>query len=95
MEDLRTEKRKPLEGVGFFDQDGQVGKIRLLDSCAGGLGVYAETEYRPGLQGLVLTGTIETGGKSYAPAEVCWCLADPMAEDSRYPFRAGLRLLGE
>ena len=93
MMERRREQREAMKSVAFFCQDGTVSKIKLRDTTVSGVGVYTARSFKAGLQGLLLAPQPETGRVQELPIEVCWCITDPLAEDSIFPYRMGLRLL--
>lgn len=94
MKEKREEERKPLEAQGAFLQDGVITRIKIRDKNTRGLGVYSLQGFKPGQQGVVFTSWSGSNGQvEEVPAEVCWCMSDPMAADRSYPYRMGLRIL--
>jgi len=89
----RREHRVLVDVKGFFVQDGLLSELKLRDAHSHGVGAYSSREFKPGQQGVLCARLPHSDGLEEIPTEVCWCLADPMAQDSFYPFRVGLRLL--
>lgn len=93
MPDNRREKRTEVDFKGFFCLDGDLVEIMVHDSAPSGVGITASHNFRSGQQGILLAKYPETGSMREMPYEVCWCMRDPMSEDTRYPYRAGLRVI--
>jgi hypothetical protein len=93
MREQRREARHPRRGEGFFQADDKLVEIKVRDYGEWGLGLFSAHEFRTGQQGLLLLKAPEAGGVKKMAGEVCWCNLDPEAQDGRYPFRAGLRVI--
>lgn len=79
----------------YFLQDGDIHPIKLCDTAQAGVGAFSAQRFKPGQQGLLMARLKSSEEIEEIPTEVCWCLADPMAEDEVYPYRIGLRLLAD
>jgi len=95
MQDRRRDKRSQIETSGAFLHDGIISLIRIRDKTTAGVGVYSYQQFKPGQQGLLLARWDNTELVEELPTEVCWCMPDPMADDKEFPFRIGLRILGQ
>jgi hypothetical protein len=95
MNDRRYEKRATIEASGAFLLDGVVSMVKIRDKNTNGVGVYSYRQFKPGQQGLLLAKWDDPAAADVdeVPAEVCWCMPDPMADDKDFPFRIGLRIL--
>jgi len=81
--------------TAYFLQDGSIHLIMVCDTASAGVGAFAAQRFKPGQQGMLMARLKSSEEIEEIPTEVCWCLADPMAEDKVYPYRIGLRLLAE
>ena len=94
MDERRKQERVPADFEALFLQDGIITQLKVCDATDDGVGAYISRELKPGQQGLLLAKTSPDKTEEL-PSEVCWCMADPMAEDAVYPYRLGLKLLAE
>ena len=91
MKERRSKPRKEKQMRGFFNLDGEMVEIKVRDAAEVGVGVNASRHFREGQQGVLL---VKEGSKvEELLGEVCWCMLDPMSDDARYPYRAGIRVL--
>lgn len=93
MPERRREERIDVHMPGLFLQDGTSVRIRVCDKGDSGVGAYSAQAFRPGQQGLLLARMPESDRVEELPSEVCWCMSDPMAKNSLFPYRVGIRLL--
>jgi hypothetical protein len=93
MTERSKETRNNAQMIAYFLQDGSLFPLKLCDTAQAGVGAFAAQSFKPGQQGLLMACLAGKDQIEEIPSEVCWCLADPMAEDKTYSYRIGLRLL--
>lgn len=95
MLENRLEERHTIQTRGLFLQDGSLFKVNLRDVARSGLGAFTSRELKPGQQGIIFTKLPYSTRIEEFISEVCWCMSDPMAPDSAFPYRIGFRFLGD
>ena len=92
-ENKRELKRNNNNGTAYFMQHDLMCKLKITDYSSKGVGACCDHEFKPGERGLLNARMPHRQERESYFCEVIWCMPDPSAADSEYPYRLGFRFI--